>query len=227
MKKNLLATSLTAMAFAFATSASADVVFSDDFNRINNNLNVVGNSWAEVNKNNNDVIIVSENHLLLRDEANNTDSDTAANPDAAATRTISTIGYNNITAQFSWAALTDSENTDFFNVSWKLTSALNEASNWTLLFTNDLGGNGSFSTSNAITIGPLASHTSIDFRFWTDVSNDDDGALIDWVTISGNPGNQIVATQAAVNAIPEPTSLALLGLSLLGLGAARHRKAIA
>ncbi len=66
MKKTLLAASLAATALVFATSVSADVVFSDTFNR--NNNNTVGNDWAEINNDNNDVAIVSSSYLRLRDQ---------------------------------------------------------------------------------------------------------------------------------------------------------------
>lgn len=217
-----------ALAATIATPAAAAVIWQDQFNRANSNT--VGNGWTEIEDGANDVAI-SGNALLLRDYRSGTDSVTT--PDAAATQWgISTAGYEDIFVQFRWGPLTASESSDTLFVSWKLSSDANVLANWSTLGSFGLGGNGSFTTSG-FALGALAEDTSIDLRFWTSVNDDDEGALIDWVTLSGNaiplppPPEQDLTPIAQVEpgaGVPAPGTLALLGVGLAALGSFRRRR---
>jgi hypothetical protein len=92
MRKNLIgAVSGLILALAASTSAHAALIWSDEFDR--HSSNTVGNGWSEQEDDSNDVAIVFDNYLLLRDRT----------PDAIASQYgISTLGYENITVEFRW-----------------------------------------------------------------------------------------------------------------------------
>jgi hypothetical protein len=195
-----------------ASPASAAQIFSDNFNRSNNNT--VGNNWSEIEDSNHDVSIVS-NRLMLEDEGGNQFID------AAATQlSISTLGYQNITLSFDWAALTDSDSSDLLIAEWRIGSGVwNTATGGTNLATLGLGGNGSFTGSGTLDLIGAGNQSNIQFRFRTNVSDHDEGAYVDNVVLSG--------TAISTTPVPEPASLTLFGSGLLGLGAMIRRRRMA
>jgi hypothetical protein len=203
-----------------ASPASAAQIFSDTFTR--SNSNTVGNGWAELNNGASDVAIVgmpANGRLMLRDE--DAINNQGVVIDAAATQTISTLGYQNITLSFDWAALTDSDASDLLIAEWRIGSGTwNTTAGAINLASFGLGGDGSFTGSGTLNLGASAANQSdIQFRFRTNVSDDDEGALIDNVVLSG--------TALTTTQVPEPASLTLFGSGLLGFGAMIRRRRMA
>jgi hypothetical protein len=173
-------------------------IFSDDFNRANSNT--VGNGWTEYEDGSSDVAIVS-NYLQLRDERDGL-------VDASASRALDLSIYKNITLDFAWRPITTSDSEDYLYVDWTDTTG----STWTQVFKNNLGSNSTSWNYVSGTALPGANIATFKIRLWTDVSQGDEGANIDYITLNGD-----------LKAVPEPTTMLLLGFGLLGLGAVRRK----
>lgn len=226
MKQQLIAASIVALASSIALPASAALIFGDEFDRRDDNT--VGNGWVELERDSNDVAIKS-GALRLRD-------DRAGSPDAAASLfSLATTGYQNITLSYRWRVEDDdSGGNDYLYSAWKLSSA----TTWTTLLSHRLNKDDDEWFLASIGLGDIASDTLIDFRFWTDIDDEDDdlGARIDYLRLSGElmPLVEVSDEQspetAAIEdgplspaqAVPAPGTLALLGLGLFGLGTLRR-----
>lgn len=207
MKKEILPFVVGLGLMIAGAPAIAATIFEDAFTRANNNS--VGNSWSEIENGSSDVAINS-NALQLRDFRSGTI--TVNNPDAAASRSLSTVGFNAIQLSFDWKPLnTNSESSDI------LWGAYNIGSGWVNLGSGfALGSDSGAWTSSIFNLAAGASNLpSLGIRFWTNVSANDEGAFVDNVRVLG----------AAVSPAPEPEIYAMMlaGLGLMGF-VARRRK---
>jgi hypothetical protein len=188
-----------ALGMMLAAPAAADVIFSDDFNRPNSDI--VGMGWVETeNPAEPDDVAIAVESLRLRD----------FQPDAAATQfLISTIGYENITLSYEWLGL-QVESGDELLSQWKRSSD----TDWITLLTHDLSTHDTLTPAFA-ELGPTASNTMIDFRFLLNVNENAERARVDNVLLEGD----LIAAQ-----VPEPSTIALLGVVLAGLGFSRRKR---
>lgn len=184
------------------TSTQANVIFFDDFNRANDTD--VGNGWAEINDGSGDVAI-NNNTLRLRDSRPDKRIDAAASQ-----LTLSTLGLTDINLVFDWKALVDSDPNDRLVVDYKIGSG-----SWLRLDTFALGDDPTYwHRDQSFNLVGAQDNSQIGIRFWINVSEDAsgnrEGVRIDNVSVTG---------------VPEPGTLALVGLGLAGLGFSRKRTA--
>ena len=196
MKNKILLPSLILLCGLFAQSASAVVIFEDNFN--GNNRNTVGNGWSEIENDSNDVA-VNSGVLRLRDRR--------SGMDAAASQLngFSTIGLTDILLSYQWGASGNTESNDSLFVEWRVSGS----SSWNELVEHALGG--SSLVGNVLQLGVAAANrANIQFRFYTSVSTSSERAFLDNVMLSG---------QAAAMAVSEPATLSimLLGIAMLGI----------
>lgn len=197
MKTKIYLPILIMISGLFAHTASAVVIFEDSFD--GSNRNTVGNGWSEIERHSNDVAVDS-GVLRLRDKR-------SSGVDAAASQLngFSTIGLTDIVLSYEWGASGNTESNDSLFVEWRVSGS----SSWTELVEHALGG--SSLVGNVLELGiAAANQSSIEFRFYTNVSTSNERAFLDNVLLSG---------RAAAMAVSEPAtvSIMLLGLGLLGL----------
>jgi hypothetical protein len=179
---------------------SAAPIFSDDFNRAVSAS--VGNGWSETESDAVDVSIVaragSDREMQVRDD----DPRGVASQRAG----ISTLGYGSVLLAYEWAPSNNTEAGDLLWVEWR--DGAGGDGPWTAIAHHALAGPSGHSSALQQVNG-AGDIADFEFRFRVVVDSNNEGALIDNVALTG------VALERTVQAVPEPGSLALAGLSLM------------
>jgi hypothetical protein len=194
-----------------AATAHATPVFSDDFNRaISNN---VGNGWTEQESQAGDISIVNRsgiNHQMQIQDLS---------PQAIASHVsgVSTVAFTQLYLSYEWAPLPNTELGDQLLVEWRDGSV--DGSVWNLIATHDLNGGQAYSAEMLSLSSSSNGLADFELRFRLNVNENNEGALVDNVLLSG-----MSATTSSSNAVPEPRTLALAGVGLLGIFASSLRR---
>jgi hypothetical protein len=194
-----------------AATAHATPVFSDDFNRAISNS--VGNGWTEQESQAGDISIVNrsgiDHQMQIQD----------LSPQAIASHVsgVSTVDFTQLYLSYEWAPLSNTELGDQLLVEWRDGSV--SGSVWNLIATHDLNGGQSYSAELLSLSSSSNGLADIELRFRLNLNENNEGALVDNVLLSG-----MSATTLSSNAVPEPCTLALAGVGLVGMFASSLRR---
>jgi hypothetical protein len=151
-----------AILLSCVSGASAVTIFSDDFNRMNNNT--VGNGWIEAGG-----ISINNNQLLFDGNATLTATQ--------GTSLLSTIGLSNITLEYDWQGV-NTEASDTLAAYWSANGV-----DFNLLGTHVLSSSGSHATWSLGAAAANQADIAIRFVYSGDMGND--SARIDNVSLTG------------------------------------------
>lgn len=215
-----------------ASNAASVDLFTDNFDRSTSNN--IGNAWRSYENDDDDVAIIDDPYSRTRDDnvLRLRDRQGSGSVDAGVKLSFDSSAYDSLTIAFDWSPLEDSDNKDKLILQYS-----SNDKDWFKLFElalesdeddeheheHDEGDWMYQSASYAKTDNKYKDMfgTGLYLRLITDVSSKKEGALIDNFSLLGltEPSQEGGSLPAA--AVPEPGTLALLGL---GLFAAFGRK---
>ena len=209
MKRMAAMAAVMAMLGGTCAAASAAPVFADDFNRAVSAS--VGNGWSETESDAVDVSIVTRSGADREMQVRDDDPRGVASQHTG----ISTLGFDSVFLAYEWAPSNNTEAGDFLQVEWRDGAALDGA--WTAIASHALAGPAGHVSALHEVIG-AAGIADFEFRFRVVVDSNNEGALIDNVTLSGT-----TLERSSVQSVPEPGTLLLAGLSLVLLSTSARR----
>jgi hypothetical protein len=174
MKTTSIFLFMLAAAACYTGAASADTIFSDNFESGNlNNWSITVDTPTTITN-----VNVGGTHGRVM----SFDKGDSSNPDGTATATTSipnTSGFNNLQVSLDWLAQNQNETSDTLSIQW----AVAGSGTWNTIMTFASTGS-SFANSGPLNIGAPAG-TDIDLRFVFNVDATNEGFQVDNVVLSG------------------------------------------